>query len=82
MHLLWKRYSRSGTAPAWFYAAIAGAFAGLIVWGIVASNWLVAALAAAMVLVTLAGAKLLRRAGESLEASNRARAAQEEEHER
>lgn len=82
MHLIWKRYSRSGAAPTWFYGAIAGAFAGLIVWGIVASNWLVAGIAAVMVLVTLAGARVMRRAALSLEASKRAIAAQEDEDER
>lgn len=82
MHLLWRRYARAGYAPTWFYGAVAGAFAGLIVWAIVEGNWLVAALAAAMVIVTLAGARLMRRMGSSLAESRRMLEAREDRHER
>lgn len=71
MHLLWKRYSRSGGAPPWFYGGVAGAFAALIVWAVVEGNWLVAGLAAVMVFVTIAGARLMRRMNASLAESRR-----------
>ncbi len=60
MHLLWKRYSRSGAAPAWFYVTMALGFAALAGWAIVARDWLVMALALAMIGVTAVGARIMR----------------------
>jgi len=60
MYFLWKRYSRSGAAPPWFYAVMALGFAALAAWAIVARDWLVMALAMAMIGVTAAGARIMR----------------------
>ncbi len=60
MHILWKRYSRSGAAPVWFYAAMALGFGALAVWAIVQRDWLVMALALAMIGVTTIGARIMR----------------------
>ena len=60
MHILWKRYSRSGAAPVWFYAAMALGFGALAVWAIVQRDWLVMALALAMSGVTTIGARIMR----------------------
>jgi hypothetical protein len=61
MHLLYRRYARSGTAPLAFYAAFAVGFVALAVFAIVRGDWLVAAIASAMVVVTAAGARMMRR---------------------
>ena len=60
MHLIWKRYSRSGAAPAWYYIAMALGFGALAVWAIVQRDWLVMALALAMIGVTAIGARIMR----------------------
>jgi len=60
MHLLWKRYSRSGAAPPWFYALMAVAFIGLAIWAGAQRDWLVMALAVAMIGVTAGGARIMR----------------------
>ena len=60
MHILWKRYSRSGAAPVWFYAVMALGFGALAVWAIVQRDWLVMALALAMIGVTTIGARIMR----------------------
>ena len=60
MYFLWKRYSRAGAAPPWFYVAMALGFAALAIWAIVARDWLVMALALAMIGVTAAGARIMR----------------------
>lgn len=60
MHLIWRRYSRSGAAPSWFYAAMALGFAAVAIWAIVARDWLVMALALAMIGVTTIGARIMR----------------------
>jgi hypothetical protein len=60
MHLLWKRYSGSGAAPPWFYVLMAAAFIGLAAWAAAQGDWLVMALAVAMMGVTLAGARIMR----------------------
>ena len=76
MHLLWRRYSKSGAAPPWFYAAMALAFGALAVWAIVAHDWLVMALALAMIGVTAAGARIMRstrRAGPAATPAGEAR---------
>ena len=65
MHLLWKRYSRSGSAPPWYYALMAMAFIALAIWAGAQRDWLVMALALAMIGVTAGGARMMRsfRAG-------------------
>jgi hypothetical protein len=60
MRILWKRYSRSGAAPPWFYIAMAIGFAALAGWAIVERDWVVMALAFAMIGVTAAGARIMR----------------------
>jgi hypothetical protein len=72
MHLLWKRYSRSGYAPPWFYIAVGAGFAALAVWALVQRDWLVAAIALAMIAVTVGGSRIMRRLGEASAASRRA----------
>lgn len=60
MHILWKRYSRSGAAPPWFYAAMAIGFAALVVWAIVVRDWLVMTVALVMIGVTAGGSRIMR----------------------
>lgn len=71
MHLLWKRYTRSGFAPPWFYTAMSAAFLALAVWGGLRADWTVMALALALAPATLAGARLMRRLSAAAEASRR-----------
>lgn len=71
MHLLWRRYSRSGYAPPWFYALIASGFVSLTVWAVTQRDWLVAAVAVVMIAVTIAGSRLMRRLNEATAASQR-----------
>jgi hypothetical protein len=71
MHLLWKRYSRSGYASAWFLRALAVTFVALAVWGGVRGDWLVLALGLVMAPITLAAIPLTRRLAEGLQASQR-----------
>ena len=66
MHVLLRRYARSGIAPLWFYVVMAWAFGSLAVWAAVAHDWLVLALAVAMAPVALAGRVLMRRVGDSI----------------
>ena len=76
MHLIWRRYSRSGAAPPWFYVAMALGFTALAVWAIVQRDWLVMALAFAMIGVTAAGARIMRstrRAGPAATPAGEAR---------
>ena len=61
MSFLLRRSSRSGTAPPWFYVAMAIGFAGLAAWGVVQGDWVVAGIAVAMVVVVAAGAAVMRR---------------------
>ncbi len=61
MYFLWKRYSRAGYAPPAFYIAIAIGFVALAVWAMTQRDWLVAAIALAMIAVTAAGARFMRR---------------------
>lgn len=74
MQFIWKRYSRSGYAPPLFYVAIALGFVALAVWALVQTNWIVAALAIAMVPVTIAGSRVMQRLSVA-EAASRAEAA-------
>jgi hypothetical protein len=69
MHLLMRRYARSGYPSAWFLRMLTIAFAALAVWGAVRGDWLVFALALAMVPVTIAAIPLARRLAEALRAS-------------
>ena len=71
MHLLWRRYSRSGYASAWFLRALAVAFVALGVWGGVRGDWLVLALGLVMAPITLVAVALARRLSEGLQASQR-----------
>ncbi|HZP56897.1 MAG TPA: hypothetical protein VFC53_05010 [Dehalococcoidia bacterium] len=71
MHLLWKRYTRSGYAPPWFYALAVLGFAGLTAWALVRGDWLIAAIAALMIAVTVGGARLMRRLSTAAEESRR-----------
>lgn len=61
MHLIWKRYARSGSAPPWFYALFGSGFVALTVWAIMQRDWLVASIAVAMVPVTVAGGRMVKR---------------------
>jgi D-serine deaminase-like pyridoxal phosphate-dependent protein len=72
MHLIWKRYTRSGYAPPWFYWLIGAGFLALTVWALSQRDWLVAAIAAVMIPVTIAGSVLMRRLREASAASQRA----------
>ena len=65
MHLLYRRYARSGYAGRWFYAAMAAAFAALAVFAIIRGDWLVAGIAAVMIAATAAGARVMRRLAEA-----------------
>ena len=76
MHLLWRRYSRSGYAPSIFYWLMAAGFAALAGWGAVRGDWLVAAIALAMAPVTYVGARVMRMLSASASES-RARMRQE-----
>ena len=78
MHLLWKRYSRSGYASAWFLRALAVAFVALAVWAGVRGEWLVLALALVMAPIALAAVPVTRRLSEGLRASQRSIEAERE----
>jgi hypothetical protein len=66
MHLLYRRYTHSGRASAWFYALIGSGFVSLAVAAGVRGEWLVMAVAAVMVGATIAAAAFMRRVGGSL----------------
>lgn len=71
MHILWRRYARSGYAPVWFYALAGSAFASLVAWALFERDWLIAAIAGAMVLVTVAGGVAMGRMRDAYESSSR-----------
>jgi hypothetical protein len=71
MHLLMRRYSRSGYPSGWFLRALAVGFVALGVWGAARGDWLVFVLAFAMVPVALAAIPLVRRLAEGLRESQR-----------
>lgn len=79
MHLLWRRYSRSGYAPIWFYALMAIGFGALAVWAIVERDWIVLAIAIVMVPVTIGGSRIMRALGDAERASHASIRAQERE---
>jgi membrane protein implicated in regulation of membrane protease activity len=80
MHLLYRRYARSGYASPWFHAVAAVAFAALAVFALVRHDWLVAGIAAAMIAATAAGSRVMRRLGNAAEESRRRVAAMEDQH--
>ena len=69
MHLLYRRYSRSGYAPPLFYAVMALAFVGVAIFGAVNGEWLILAIALVMVAVTIAGSVMMRRLSAAAEQS-------------
>ena len=60
MNFLWKRYSRSGSAPPWYYGLMAVAFIAVAIWAGAQRDWLVMAIAIAMVGITAGGARIMR----------------------
>jgi hypothetical protein len=74
MSMIWRRYVKStGYAPAWFYAAFALGFIGLLVWAIAVQDWTVAAIAAVMIMVAAAAVPVTRRLARGLAASDEER---------
>lgn len=71
MHLIWRRYSRSGYAPSWFYVVAAVGFAALAVWAAVRGDWLVAAIALVMIGAAVAARSVSRRLAEAADESRR-----------
>jgi hypothetical protein len=71
VNLLFRRYMRSGYAPPWFYIAAVIGFAAMAIWGVVQADWIVAAIAVAMIPATFAGARIMRQLRESAAASRR-----------
>jgi hypothetical protein len=63
MHLLYRRYTRSGRASAWFYALVGSAFVSLAVIAGVRGEWLVMAIAIVMAVVTAIGGQFIRHVG-------------------
>lgn len=61
MHLIVRRYSRSGAATTWFYALLCTGFFTMAIWGFVRQDWLAAMIALAMAPVTLAGGRAIQR---------------------
>jgi hypothetical protein len=61
MHVIWRRYARSGYAPPWYYAAFAIGFVALAGWAVIASDWLVAACASAAALASMAATRFIPR---------------------
>jgi hypothetical protein len=69
MHLLWKRYTRAGYAPPWFYALMALGFVAFAIWGVVRGDWVVMGIALAMIPVTIGGSRLMKRLAAAADAS-------------
>jgi hypothetical protein len=70
MSLIFRRYTRTtGYAPSWFYAIAAVAFTALAIWAATSSNWLVAIIAAAMVVASIVVGVITRRLRTALAAS-------------
>ena len=61
MHLIRRRYSRSGYAPPWFYVLMCSGFVALAIWAATQGDWIVAAIALAMIPVTIGGSRIMRR---------------------
>ncbi len=79
MHLLVRRYNRSGYAASWFYAAIGVGFGALAILALAHQDWLAASAAIAMVPITIAGARLMRRLKGAARASRAALASKEQD---
>jgi hypothetical protein len=71
MHLLWKRYSRSGYAPPWFYVLMALGFIALAVWGAVRADWVVMGVALVMIPLTIGGSRVMKRLSAAADISRR-----------
>jgi hypothetical protein len=71
MHLLMRRYSRSGYASAWFLRVLVVAFVALAVAAAVAGNWLVMGLAVCAAIGAFALIPLSARLRGGLAASER-----------
>ena len=69
MRLLVGRYNRSGYAPPWLYVAFCIGFGAMAVWALTQADWITAGIATAMVPLTLAGSRVMRRLGVALRAS-------------
>jgi hypothetical protein len=69
MHLLVRRYNRSGYAAPWFLYAAALGFVALTVWGAVQGDWLVMILAALAAIAAVALVPVTRRLSAGLRAS-------------
>jgi uncharacterized ion transporter superfamily protein YfcC len=71
MSLILRRYTRtSGYAPSWFYVVATLGFIALTIWAVIRGDWLVTALAAAMITATIAVAIITRHLKAALDASN------------
>ena len=72
MSLLLRRYKKTtGYARLWFYVALAIGFTGIAVWAIVERDWIVAAISAAMIGVSVGVAMLHRRLSRELATSEK-----------
>lgn len=71
MHLIYRRYSRSGYAPALFYLLMALGFGALAVYSAVRGSWLVMAIALAMIGVTIGGSRMMSRLKHAADAPRR-----------
>jgi hypothetical protein len=71
VHLLWKRYSRSGYAPPWFYVLMTLGFVALAVWGAARTDWVVMGVALVMIPITLGGSRVMKRLAAAADASRR-----------
>jgi hypothetical protein len=69
MHLLWKRYSRAGYAPPWFYVLMMLGFIALAAWGAARMDWVVMGVALVMIPVTVAGSRVMKRLSTAADAS-------------
>jgi hypothetical protein len=79
MHLLYRRYARSGVAPPWFYIGMALAFGALAAWAAVEGDWLVVGLAAVMAPAAFAAMRIMRRVAGALRAEAAPEVARDEE---
>jgi hypothetical protein len=70
VHLIVRRYSRSGAAPLWFYFAMTAGFGVMAIWAFTQSDWLVGTVATLMVPATFAVSRLMRRFAGALRASS------------
>ena len=69
MNIIYKRWSRAGYLPSWFYAVLASGFVSLTILAAFQSEWLAAAIALAMVGVTIAAARYMPRLARAEQAS-------------